>query len=148
MRYTALEKLFILLFSLTIIACFVIFTILRLKKINLQSTQISFNYNPFEVLVWLCLISFSVLLYFSIRGIYKGRKRKLKNKFQWYSIIINIIFIGLFNPITFYLIDIKPTLNPLPFWITMHIIGIIYVFIFMLKMLSETTPESDSNNII
>jgi hypothetical protein len=142
MRYTALEKLFLFFFALIIIACFIIYTALHIESIGFLYSYSRLR-NPYDVLVWLLFIGFIGLLYFSIRGIYKGRKNKLKNKFLVYSIIINIIYLCLFNPISFNILSLKPFLLSLPFWITMHILGIIYALIFMIKMLAEYIPSDN-----
>ncbi|HJO92425.1 MAG TPA: hypothetical protein QF753_03400 [Victivallales bacterium] len=142
MRYTALEKLFIFLFSLIIIACFILFTVFHAERIAFLYLH-NATRNPYDVLCWLVISGFIVLLCFSIKGIYTGIKYRLKIKFFVFSVIINLIFICLFNPLTFYFMSYRPVLLNLSFWIPMNIIVVIYVATFIIKILAEAEDTSD-----
>ncbi|HJO92292.1 MAG TPA: hypothetical protein QF753_02730 [Victivallales bacterium] len=133
MRYTKPEKTCILILSTISIILFFALTVTdflfyiptTLEAYKKSSPFIKMIYNIQWLMSVIIFISFIILFFLIIKGIFNGIKLKLKNGLYILSLIFTIIYIILFYPFYFYSM-------PMEIWIIIQSFAIFFIFTILL----------------
>ncbi len=147
MSFSQKEKLSILTASSLCILCFFFSTISHLlyddeikhSDLNILSDRMLYSSEVFgRITIFLCFLGLLILIYYSGKKIVFSHRRQLPCKFYYISILIMILYLIPYNPISMtYIFNHVYILNYILFWDIMHYIGIVLVIIFIFKTLSE-----------
>ena len=90
--------------------------------------------DPYFYLSSVLTVSFILLLYIAVIGVYKNIVNKNNPMFFLFSSVVFVILMIVYNPLFF---NLKIFDSSTIFWTIIHFIGVIYSLVFLFTVLNE-----------
>ncbi len=135
------DNLFFLFGSILVIICFLFLTFAHIIFFD-ELSYSNYNYLPvscesrvvFLIIDYVLFFYFVHLIYFSIKKIIFNARRERKSHFFYVSILISLLFLTFYNPISIFYLFNSNIYNYVVMWDLTHFIGVIFIVVYLLKI--------------